>query len=504
MRRRLVLATLVTVLSGCASANGFRCQGAGGPPWRVLETDHFELVTDVPATQARDLVRELELVRATLVGFVFATPREVPGRVRVVALRTAEELWEFRPYPAAGFYTRLRGMPTIVFSTGSFNEQRPMLAHELAHLITSRVLLRQPRWLSEGLAEYLSTAGSQGEDKGMVGGPPWWFQRLKVPRGVSAELLAWDGTVRADDPDPSRLYRAAWATVHFLVNEEWRRFAELQQRLARAEDPASAWAAVFPEFDPATPGGPAALDAAVGRHVQYGRSGARVIHVAVKPAPVERPLPAAEVHALRLLLLPLAVEGEGDPRTAATAAKMKAEVAEALREDPAQPDALRLVARLERKEAEPLARRAVEAHPADATAWAFLASSLDGEARRGERIAALEKAAGLAPDRSDLLNDLAWTLLEDGRSGQALPIARTAMALAPWDAAVVDTYAAVVADLGRCPEALAAQRRAVELIPEDVPAEGRTEYLARLAEYQQRCGAPRVGSLAPRPATGGR
>jgi Flp pilus assembly protein TadD len=493
--RRLAPAVLAAMsLAGCAA--GFRCERSGGPPWRVLETDHFELVTDVPGRHARNLLRDLEVLRATLVTAVLDTAQEVPGRVRVVALRSAEELWELQPPPAAGFYAELRGTPTIVLQTALFNEQNAILAHELAHMITARVLLRQPRWLSEGLAEYLSSA-RESRGRGLVGDPPGWYRRRPVPTGASAALLAWDGTVRPDSPDPTRLYRAAWATVHYLVAEESARFNELQRKLARADDPALAWAAVFPEYDPSRPGGAARLDAAVENHLARGRIVTRAYPVTVNPKPTERFLPPAEVHALRLLLLPLAVDGRSSAAdVAGVEAKMKAEVAEALREDPDQPDALRLLALLERRELEPLARRAVAAHPSDATAWEFLAVALPGEERRGERIAALEKAAELAPGRADLLDALASALLEDGRSGAALPVARTAAQLAPWDASVLDTYAAVVADLGQCPEALAAQLRAVDLLPERLPAEARREYVQRLATYSERCGAAEASPSA--------
>jgi tetratricopeptide (TPR) repeat protein len=290
-------------------------------------------------------------------------------------------------------------------------------------------------------------------------------------------VLGWRGP---PGPDALSRYATSWALVHLLLHRRPEAFAAYQARLARGEDPDAAWRAELPEWDPATPGALAALDRTLAAYVRGPLEGAP--HPAPPGADLvgsEQLMPSVEVHALRLALWSHGPE-QGQ-------AALRAEVAEALREDPDHPVALQVEAELAHADARPFARAAVRAHPDDPRAWTFLGSALDAASEQAEREAAYRRAADLAPDNAAALVNLVRALLAGGRSGEALPHARRAAALAPWSPPVLDAYAATLSDLGRCAEAIPIQQRALEVLPEGTAERAFRSFRDRLAGYAEQC-----------------
>jgi hypothetical protein len=180
----------------------------------------------------------------------------------------------------------------------------------------------------------------------------------------------------------ARHYDTSWLLVHFLVTRRAEGFSDLMRRLGRGEEPRAAWTGAFPQWDPGRKG---ALDELEEELDVHGRGGAfgflRLPDGAgearpgldVAPATTERPLTSAAVHALRIRLWPYRQSERGE-------AALRAEVAEALAEDPGEPLALATRARLDRADPVAAARRGTAAHPEDPRAWQLLAVALE----RGE------------------------------------------------------------------------------------------------------------------------
>lgn len=505
---------LAAQIAGCATASGsFRCPAAGGPPWRELASDHFVLRTDLDHGAAMELVRQLEIMRAAVKEALFGAAADPPGRVEVVAFRTIEEYQPFDPGGARAYYLRYEGgPPRIVLAAGMNALQRMVVAHELTHHLASGVLLRQPRWLSEGLATYMESLGDQRLERTLVvGAVP--RGRLVVAREAKVEardLFRWEsGGPTLPGPE---YYAAAWLLVHYLLHQRQEAFAEFISRLARGEELASAWNSALPEYSLDRSLGP--LDRALRRWAlvntqdptieeldrpqqRWARAESivhRTIHVAAEPLVQEQPMAPVEVHALRIAL---ARRSGGKAESG-----LRLEIGEALREDPAHPLVLEARASLEKLDPLPLARASVEAHPDDPRAWTFLGASLAGDERAPEREAAYRRAAELAPDNPAALYNLGTELLDRGRSGEGLPSMRRAASLAPWSAAILDRYAAVLADLGRCADAIRLARRALDVLPEQSSGKTRDEMQARLEEYRRRC-AGGAGARAPSGAVRG-
>ncbi len=484
MRRAVLLAVLAVGLAGCAtSRSAFRCEARGGRPWIAVYSDPFVVVTDMDEADARELATELDAIRNAVASSLFQRRHDPPVRATVIAFRTTAEYQAFAPPGSAAYYARGAADPKIVMPGTMGLEQRRVLAHEMAHHVSSYVLLREPRWFSEGLATWAETVGATPGGLHMVTGPvPPGRRVLARPLRIPArQLLAWDGEVPPGGLAP--YYDAAWLLVHYLVNQQPDGLRDFEARLAGAEEPDAAFRASFPQWNPDLPGGLDLLDTELDLWARAARFESHPVQVDSRPVLSVQRVEPAEVHALRVLLWAGGGVREEDE------AALRAELEEGLSEDPYHPVLLRQLAPREGKDPLPLARRSVQGRPADPRAWAFLAESLPAEAR-AEREAALRRAVELAPRNALALNALASLLLEEGRSGEALPAARQAVRLGPFSPDVLDTYAAVAADLGNCPQALLASRRALDVLPDDADAAQRARLEARLSAHQARCATP--------------
>jgi tetratricopeptide (TPR) repeat protein len=412
---------------------------------------------------------------------------EVTGRVEVVAFRTVEE---FRPFAAErsfGYYVRYEGGPPRIVVPGELGPwQRAMLAHEITHDLLARTYRRQPRWFIEGLAVYMESVDVEEAGARVVVGrpPPLRMERVQKTTVSVAELLYWDGTPGVH-PGVD-FYASAWVLVHWLVHERPDAFAQLRRHLAEGDDPIQAWREVLPEFDPLVPGATAKLDAVLDHYVQGTLATTTLKGV---PMPVvayaEHPIVPPEVHGVRLALWSFRPEKrESD---------LRAEVTETLTEDAAHPIALEYLGVLDHLDPAPLARLAVEGHPADPRAYTFLARSLTGLEDGPERMNAYRKALELSPRNPAAYFNVGQELLANGNPGEALPFIRQAVQLAPWSTQVLGGYVAVLAELGQCDEADRVRKSAMDGMPERSTSEERRNVRERLQTLMGSC------ATVPRP-----
>jgi tetratricopeptide (TPR) repeat protein len=166
-------------------------------------------------------------------------------------------------------------------------------------------------------------------------------------------------------------------------------------------------------------------------------------------------LEPADAHALRI-----AVRIHEDDAARASA---RAEIDEALAEDPTHVVALWHRARMEGRRPEPASARAAAArHPGDPRAWALLAMATAGD----ERLAALRRGVAVGAGAAPARGVRAEGGRRAGRAEEAWPVAIRAARLAPWSSPVLGTAGEVALALGRCAEAVAYTARAIEVLPE--------------------------------------
>jgi tetratricopeptide (TPR) repeat protein len=488
-----VLLVLLVLATGCAgSSPRIVCAEQGGPPWHELRSSHFRVRSHLDLEDSKRIVRELETQRRILRRY-WDDSFDPPGETEVLLVRDRSALDEFSGGGGEPNFTQFTERGAWLVLSGSSRASSPsgrrsppgappIIRHEVAHLLSRYLLLRQPRWLAEGLAAYLETAVIQERSGEVIFGRSDEDSLQTVERDLlrDPELLwKWE-----DAPlhSASRAYRvSAWAWVHFLLNEHPERFADFQARLARAEDPRYAWEVAFE--------GVGDLAEPFQHYLQ--RPELRTRTVPLPPQPTEEPtvrdLACAEVFALRSQLH-LELPGRATLEERVYAALGDTE--EALRQDPTNLDATVLKARAS---PEPsvrlaLARELVRNHPESSRAWALLGQALqETRAPRRERAEAFQQVERLAPQEADVLGALAGFLADAGYEDRALDTVLRAAARSPGSPVVLDTCAAVLDQLDRCPDRVVMQSRALDMLGEGSPRVLRLDYARRLARYQREC-----------------
>src|SRR5467141_1983883 len=487
--RSTILAVAVSALAGCATAGTEQLRGPSEDraawreledraAWRELTSDGFSLQTNLNPSKAGAVIVQLERMRTRLVRVMSNPPRVKEAPLQVVCFATREELEEYLPpassRAAAIFWRDATGRERILLAGDQGNRQQRAIAHEVAHYLLFYAVVRQPRWFGEGMATLLEAAVSGGlPERSLLS----WLEPRPLPVRT---LFEWTDDLDTDDldaDDPPR-YAASWLLVHFLLLKRPHEFSDFQARLARAEDPTAAWNAVFGSWSLDLKGGTDRLDRELAAHWKGGIDRLTAPAIELEPRFSERLLSAAEVHALRLEL----------PRTW-TADQLRAEISEALADDPGHVGALIAQASTDSRSAPGLARRAVAAHPEDPQAWGFLAAALGGHVQAKEREAALRKAVALAPNRIEAVTALATELLARARIEEALLLSARAVELAPWSVLALAVRGRVLSAAGRCQEAASTARHAVDVLGHNVKEEARDRYRRDAFDLERKCGS---------------
>ena len=479
---RNALVAALALATAAPAAAGDSCSLPGGASWREYRSRHFVIdAADWDRDPAR-VVAEFEDVHAALLATLIAEPVEIPGHVRVIVVPSASDLADY-----AGsrnilglFWISPLAEPIILIRSHDAEEVPQIVAHELAHYLSSYVFPRQPFWFSEGLAQFLESVG-KADDKGhrWAGDDPaegWAAGSIKLQR--MAALLAGEGGWYDVDP-----VRTAWILYRFLWNERSKQFGEYQRLLMDGEAPDEAWGRAFPEWEIKS-GKVNLLDYYVYHHQLNGRG----VRWPVKLGEVDHKFtsgaaPLGDVHLALLGLRLLHTNSLIQNRTRRLAME------EAAREDPGHPVANAELARLGKGPLVPALRMVAEARPKDGRGWYLLGLE---SADPAEREKALRRAVDNWPDGALAHAALARQLATTGRAREALPLANRAVDLAPWHPTTVSSLATVAVELGQCKQALVLQTRAVEVVQSKrVGSEGAdaTEVKNRLGEIRKRCSA---------------
>jgi hypothetical protein len=153
-----VVRRLAVLLLPCACASVARAPDDGGPAWSRGDAAHLYVETDLGASGARALARDLELWRLAMTAALFDRARPPSDRLDVIALRIGE-LGALSP-SLDGACGRLSAQeaPTLVLGPNRPDDRAEIMRHELAHAVVDENLNGVPRWLNEGLASLLGTA----------------------------------------------------------------------------------------------------------------------------------------------------------------------------------------------------------------------------------------------------------------------------------------------------------------------------------------------------------
>jgi len=372
------------------------CPRAGGAAWRELANSHLRLRTDLEEEPARTLLSSLAQLRAALLVVFHASPDLATGALPVIVV---DRGWsDVADASLSGFFTRELFQPLLVMRNEANVAQEEDIKHELVHYFSSLIMPEQPRWLAEGLATYFQTLDYDAEKQQVtVGRPP--ADRLATVQQLGLLTLDEMAAMKTLDSDTGRFYASAWLTVHYLMNHQTQALARYEAALNRQEPFPDAWREAFGGLTGAE------LSEQVRRYMdggQYALLTFRMPPVA-SDAVQARVLSDAEAHATRAELLVQGSRGmqreervDRRPREEFRA-RARAELAEALRQDPAEVLG-RAIAAFDLGETLDVAaaRAATERQPSDWMAWLLLAKALEQHGVADGRAEATAKAAELA------------------------------------------------------------------------------------------------------------
>ncbi len=270
MTRLFAVLGLLAVLAfseGCAAElPALTPPSRGGAVWHRLESEHFDMETDVESARAASELIQFESLYATL--------REATGssalsqRVLIVLFARKSDFHVFGDASFGGFSMKrlpgeLEGSASMVFPEGDELINDITFLHEVDHLFNHQRFFSMPSWLDEGMASYAETLEVHG-DVAQIGGrhpifrfvaPAYastWFQG--APRGeldpshaprLGELLQAKPKDFRG--PRANYFYAGAWRLVQMLREShpvEWHAF------LARMEHGESGTEAFKHTFGP--------------------------------------------------------------------------------------------------------------------------------------------------------------------------------------------------------------------------------------------------------------
>ena len=297
---RLWVALLL--LASCFRHPVATCPDEGGNGWREVNSPHFRISTDLGDRVARLTAVELEQLRAALL-LAWEGKVDPPGQVEVIVVRADAELEEFtQGAPLEAFLDSSGRAPLMVMAgEGEFLVQHPesleVQAHELAHHISRSVMVRQPRWLSEGLATYLQTVRFSSLHRKATFG--WFHQQhyfyLRYHGKLTLkQLWAWDQRPYAIEGEARPYYATSWLWVMYLMDKQPERFRDFRERLARAEEPHQAWEESFKDVP--------RLEEDFQKYVPPREDQLTVELPRINPELQVRELDCAEIHSLRARL----------------------------------------------------------------------------------------------------------------------------------------------------------------------------------------------------------
>lgn len=484
MSKSWVALLALWVSTGCASSRAL-CPREGGRAWSEVRSEHFRLQTNLSPEVAAKSAAELEKLRRAVL-LAWGPDFNPPGSLDIVLLRNTSELSEFVQGRFAGFVSFTERGPLLVMSGEGYvldhGPEMQLQTHELAHYLSQHVLLRQPRWLAEGLVQYLETTHIKPSTGEAVLGRVNVNSRNYVSQHGWLdidELWEWDQKEMFNQAENQQHYASAWLWVHYLINMYPDRFDEFQTRLARAEDPRRAFEVSFKGVND--------LRGELRTYLTSGRSS--FLTLPLPPVSTEvkvRELESAEVHVNRGLLF---MRAPSELTREQRQEKARAELAQALAEDPNNVSAALLATQLSTNPAEHLARarELVKAHPEDGRAWDLLAEQLNGQSDVKTQEQARESAARLMPHDSRVLANLAQHYSMTLQPEKGLPVAKRAVELSPGNPFALAIQAALFSQVNRCPEAIAFQRRAVDMAHEAYSSAFRKELRDWLQRYVEQC-----------------
>lgn len=199
--------------------------------WVEAKSENFIFVGDASEKRARKVLNELEQYRAIVFHLFNIEDGTELVPVRIYATKSQSDIEDMTgSQSAAGVYTQRREGPLFILNiSGGFTDKsqaKSITLHEYTHhLIAQHTEQTYPRWVSEGMAEYLSTFTASSKAKVQIGLP----NQSRGQTLGSFEWISWDivmgsirrypfgnATGRSAEIGKSLFYAQSWLAVHYI------------------------------------------------------------------------------------------------------------------------------------------------------------------------------------------------------------------------------------------------------------------------------------------------
>ncbi len=254
LARSVVLGLLAALYLGAAG------HSQDEAAWIRVETDHFELLSQVSREGTLTIGSDLEGLHAVLSGLNPGRELLSPLPTRIYLFRDRTAFAPFLPGPqrredgatrTAGYFHTAPLGNFVALDAGARRLPSEILYHEYLHYVARHNLPHLPLWFNEGLAEYYSTFETT-EDEAVIGLPLPQYQELLRTR----DLLSFDRLTELDQESRDYhggdrrglFYAQSWAIVHWLLSEPSRVDA-VRSFLARLADGQPAEEALLAALD---------------------------------------------------------------------------------------------------------------------------------------------------------------------------------------------------------------------------------------------------------------
>lgn len=218
--------------------------------WVEAKSENFLLVGDTNEKQAKKIVLELEKYRAIIFKLYNIEDQAEMMPVHIYAARSVGTVSDITGRSnVSGVYRNTREGPVFVLNIkGGFtthSQARKIALHEYTHHIVAQYTNRMyPRWVNEGMAEYLSTFTVDKKGEVKIGLP-------NEGRGRTLSNYKWMdmntlvGSVRTypewgkSREGQLRFYAQTWLAVHYIQSTPgWTdKLGKYLQGIPKAEDP---------------------------------------------------------------------------------------------------------------------------------------------------------------------------------------------------------------------------------------------------------------------------
>jgi tetratricopeptide (TPR) repeat protein len=444
-----------------------------GTGWTRVEAPHFVVSGEVSERDVRQVAFQLETFREVFTR-VIPGAREralIPPFVIVFgsdrSFAPYKPVYDGRPAPVGGYVVREPLAPCMALRLDAAGEFTRTVFHEYAHVLFDPAAA--PLWLSEGVADYYSTATVLLDRQHVELGRAITAHVSRVARHwvPLTRILAISRASRVWGTDEGQsFYAESWLLVHYLMLETPAHGAQIPRlvaRLARGDDEEAAFREEV--------GPPARIDAELRRYVSRGLAPSTVVSL-----PAQIGAKAAREHPM-------------------TPAEVEATLG-------------RLSSQLQRDdEARERLDRALSLDPNLGEAHMALGLLLLRQGRFAEAVAPFQRANALDPDNLLVAYNYALVALQSQDAAQPAPLERAFAALErvvePGGAAEpLAVLGTVAGRLGRLDQAEPLLRRAAERSPSRFPTQFELANVClRVGKFQEarailvRLGARADGSL---------